>query len=627
MTTMRERALILRLAALVAFSLLAVQLVRIQVFESPRYRELAAQQQTRTLAVDAPRGLITDRNGVILARNVPTYAVEVVPADVPTAPTARAAVLMALERQTGNHHASIDAVVDQGMHSTDPFAPIRLQSGLDTESAIAARAALADLPGVHVTVSPMRVYEGGDLLPHILGSVGPIQPDQVAALQAKGYPLNAVVGQGGVEATFEQALRGTANAQLISADPTGRPLSRLGSTPARPGEDVELAIDVNLQRVAAEALRDGIVQGTPTGGHDADGKSALAAGAAVVMDVRTGEVRAMVSLPTYDANAFTGAAEGVTRLLTDPTKPLLDRAYMEVHPPGSIFKPIVGLAALQEGVATPSTRITSTGSISVPNEYDPSIQYVFRDWAVHGTLDFNGGIARSSDVYFYYLAGGYRDFQGLGPQRIATYARAFGLGSPTGIDLPGEAPGLVPDPEWKQATVHDGWLLGDTYTFGIGQGYLTTTPLQMAVAVSAIANGGDVLKPRIVSALRGSDGTHVTPRVVRGRVPASAQHFEEVRAAMLAAAAPGGTAEAGRPVDLDIGAKTGTAEFGTQLPDGQYDSHGWYTAFAPYDHPEIAVVVYLEHGVGATHAGPVARKVMEAYFAGRDGSPPPDAAP
>ena len=611
---------LLQVASIAVFAVFALQLLRLQILDGARYRALAARAQVRALPIEAARGVITDRTGIVLARNRPQYAIELVPAELPSATAARAAILDVLGRLTGNHPASLDAAAEQGMRSRDPFAPIRLRSGLDTTAAIEARAALADMPGTRVVASALRVYEpGSELLPHVLGSVGPIQPSQVETLRAQGYALNAVIGQGGVEATYEAQLRGAAGMQQIAADPVGRELARLGSTPAHPGSDVVLAIDLGLQRAATDALRDGIAKGIPPGGRDADGKPALAAGAVVVMDVRSGELRALVSLPSYEANVFgtQGDPRAVASLLADPARPLLDRAYMEVHSPGSVFKPIVGVAALQESIATPQTRITSTGAITVTSEYDSSVQYVFRDWAAHGTLDFNGAIARSSDVYFYELAGGYREFAGLGADRIARYARAFGLGATTGLDLPSEAAGLVPDPAWKRRTIGDAWVLGDTYTFGIGQGYLTATPLQMAVATAAIANGGEVLQPRVVAITRGLDGAHPTARVVRGRVPADPQHLAQVRTAMLAAASEGGTAADGRPARLSIGAKTGTAEFGTRLADGSYDSHGWFIAFAPYEQPEVAVVVYLEHGVGATHAGPVARRILESYFAAR----------
>jgi penicillin-binding protein 2 len=613
-----RRLLLLHLVALGAFALLGAQAVRMQVLRASHYRELAVAQQVRALPVEPPRGVIMDRTGEVLARNEAAFAIVAIPAELPTAPEPRRTALQLLARASGVGLDAVGRAVDAGLRSVDPFAPVRLRTGLSPADAIAARATLADVSGARVDVAPLRVYTSGDLLPHILGYIGPVEPDQVQALAARGYPLDARLGQGGVEAQYESALRGGAGRLLVAADPAGREIARLGSEPPTPGRDVVLAIDMRLQRAAQRALRDGIASGFPVSGRDADGRPALAAGAAVVLDVRTGEVRAMVTLPSYEANDFSGTpnATAVERLLTDPARPLLDRAFMEVHAPGSIFKPIVALAALQEGVATTETRITSTGAIVVPNQYDPRIQYVFRDWAAHGTLDFNGGIARSSDVYFYYLSGGYRDeFVGLGAERVARYARAFGLGRPTGLDLPGEAPGLVPDPAWKQRVVGDGWLLGDTYTFGIGQGYLTTTPLQMAVATAALANGGDVLVPRVVAGTRGPEGLVASPRLTSGRLPADAKHIAAVREAMRVAASAGGTATEGKPPGIEIGGKTGTAEFGTQLPDGSYDAHAWYIAFAPFDQPEVAVVVYLENGVGATHAAPVARAILQAYFA------------
>ena len=298
----------------------------------------------------------------------------------------------------------------------------------------------------------------------------------------------------------------------------------------------------------------------------------------------------------------------MAELLRDETRPLVHRAYQEMRSPGSIFKPFVGAAALEEGVATPSTRITSTGAITVRSVFDPSVTYTFRDWAAHGTLDFYGGLIRSSDVYYYYLSGGYAAggqqlFEGLGVERIARYVRGFGLGAPTGLDLPGEAGGLVPDIAWKEEAVGEPWVLGDTYTLGIGQGYLTVTPLQMAVATAALANGGEVLVPRVVRGLGSGHELRLTAREVAGELPIAAEHLEVVREALRRTADPGGTATLGEPAGLTIAGKTGTAEFGPAHPDGGFDSHGWFLAFAPYEEPEIAVVVYLEHGGGRRARG------------------------
>jgi penicillin-binding protein 2 len=521
--------------------------------------------------------------------------------------------------QTGVPLADIEAAVRAGEHP-DPFAPVTIAEHLNTVAAIEARAALTGLAGVRVDAHPVRVYESGDLMPQILGYIGPLEPDEVDRYTSAGYQLDARVGRSGVELTYESVLRGEPGKQLISAHPSGREVARLGSVTPRAGTDLVLSLDLRLQTAVRDALAEGIRSALPPSGLDASGNPAVQAGAAVVMDVRTGELLALVSLPSYDVNVFTGTpdATALEALLNDPLKPLLHRGYMEVHAPGSIFKPLVGAAALQEGIATPATQITSNGAITIRDIYNPGTLYVFRDWAAHGTLDFYGGIARSSDVYFYYLAGGYdqdgTSFEGLGADRVSSYARAFGLGSATGLDLPGEADGLVPDAKWKEETIEEPWVLGDTYTYGIGQGYLTATPVQMAVAAAAIANGGDVLEPRVVHGFRGDTSVEVPPGSVRSHVPVDSRHLETVREEMRIAASPGGTAFEGKPDGVVIGGKTGTAEFGAQRPDGSYDSHGWYMGFAPYDNPEIAIVVYIEHGVGQTYAGPVAKRIFEAYF-------------
>ncbi len=619
-----DRLRVLQLAAAVGLLVLALQLVRAQLLDPFAFDAGSGAQRVRNLPVDAPRGLVLDRNGVVLARNVPAFAVAIVPGELPADEAARREVLLAAERTLGVPFASIERLLSEGLATIDPFAPVTLRGGLDREQAIALRAALAGLPGLHVVTRPVRLYEGGELLAHALGYVAPIPAEEVESYLEAGYELDARVGRSGVELTYEEELRGTAGSRLVLADAAGRELLRLGGVEPEPGVDLVLSIDLELQRAAAAAVERGIEAGVQFALSRSvrHGDPLERTGAAVVMDVRSGELLALVSIPSYEANAFSGLEAGpdVAALLRDETRPLVHRAYQEVQAPGSIFKPLVGAAALEEGVATPSTRITSTGAITVRSVFDPSVTYTFRDWAAHGTLDFAGGLIRSSDVYYYYLSGGYaaggqQIFEGLGVERIARYVRTFGLGAPTGLDLPGEVGGLVPDIAWKEATVGEPWVLGDTYTLGIGQGYLTVTPLQMAVATAALANGGEVLVPRVVRGLRIGGELRLTPRVVAGELPIAAEHLEVVREALRRTADPGGTATLGEPAGLTIAGKTGTAEFGRAHPDGGYDSHGWYLAFAPYDEPEIAVVVYLAHGVGATHAGPVAREILEAYFA------------
>ena len=614
----------LQLVVAVAMVALSVQLVRMHLVELPVPPEGSDALSVRDIPVDAPRGLVLDRHGEVLARNVPLFTVAIVPGELPADASGRRAALLAVEQHTGVALRSLERAISTGLATIDPLVPVEVHSGFGHQDAIMLRAALSAVPGVLVQTRAMRLYGGGDLLAHVLGHVGPIPAESAEEYLGDGYRLDERVGQSGVEAVYESQLRGQLGRRIVLADPTGREVEPLTEVAAVAGADLVLSIDLDLQRATAEALERGLDIGLEEAlsrpvRHD---QPLDRIGAAVVIDVRTGELLALVSSPSYDANAFSGLDPDVdtVALLTNEGHPLVHRAYQEVRSPGSIFKPLVGAAALQEGVATPSTRIRSTGAITVRSIYDPSVTYTFRDWTAHGVLDFYGGLIRSSDVYYYYLSGGYdapdgTSFEGLGVERIARYVRAFGLGAPTGLDLPGEAGGLVPDSEWKESTVGEPWVLGDTYTFGIGQGYLTVTPLQMAVAAAAIANGGEVLVPRVARGFRVGDDIELLPRQVAGLLPIDTEHLDVVREALKRTAdAPLGTARRGEPEGITIAGKTGTAEFGPQHPDAEFDTHGWFIAFAPYEEPEIAVAVYLNHGSGALHAAPVAHDILEAYF-------------
>ncbi|MCC6237768.1 MAG: penicillin-binding protein 2 [Dehalococcoidia bacterium] len=619
----RGRLGVIQALLLLVGAVLVGRLVQLQVLESARYRQVAVDERLREVELEPSRGRILDRAGNVLATNVPTFALAMVPGDMPVERAALEATLATLERESGVPRADLEARLATGRTAADPLAPIVLRRHLGHEDAVRLRAAFGATPGVRVVSAPMRQYGGGDLLAHVLGHVAPLTEEEAPEYAQLGYPLDARVGASGLERWYEAVLRGRPGHQLVRSTNYGRPLAVLSETPPEAGADLVLSVDMRLQHETRDALVNGIRRAlgefdiTKWGNTD----SPREAGAAVVLDVRSGEVLALVSTPSFEANLLGSARDdaALEAVIRDPDRRLVDRSFMEVRAPGSIFKPLVAAAALQEGVAVPSTSITSTGSISIRDQYRPDVYYVFRDWAALGTLNLYGGIARSSDVYFYYLAGGYAQngrqlFEGLGVDRIARYARAAGLGAPTGLDVPGEAGGLVPDPAWKEESVGDAWVLGDTYTLGIGQGYLATTPLQMAVMTAAIANGGDVLAPRLVTALRRGEQQTPTPRQVRGQIPVAPEHLAVVREAMRMAADAGGTADLGEPPGMTIGGKTGTAEFGRIAADGSYDSHAWYIGFAPFERPEVAVVVYIEHGVGALHAAPIARSILESYF-------------
>lgn len=586
------------------FGILTIQLVRMQVFQGDDYRARAENNRLRELQVLPTRGLIYDRNHKLLVQNVAKYSAVIVPADLPA--KEEAAVFARLESLLGIPAQEIAQRVRGGRQDGNPYEPIVIKDDLDRDTALILKELTSYLPGVDLQVEARRNYLSGELTAHILGYVGRISAEEYPALKDEGYVFNDQLGKTGIELAYEDILRGKPGEELAEVDASGRQQEVLDSRASQSGQNVVLTIDLELQQKTADILREFM------------GASDNAA--AVVMDVHTGEILAMVSLPTYDNNLFseTLSQEELDALLSEPAKPLVNHAVAEMYPPGSTFKTITGLAALQEGVATPSTTIVSRGYITVPNEYDPSVVYVFHDWAALGPLDFYGGIAMSSDVYFYYMSGGKQDegFQGLGEERLARYARAFGLGEPTGVDLAGEeSAGLVPDAKWKERTVGEMWYVGDTYNFGIGQGYLAVTPLQLLDAIAAIANDGELLRPRLVKEILDSHGNVVTTfaKEVRRRLPVNQEYLAVMREAMRQSVSKG-VASSAQVAGLTVAGKTGSAEFGPPRADGSHETHGWFVGFAPYENPEIAVVVFIQRGGGFQNAAPAAARIFDYYF-------------
>jgi penicillin-binding protein 2 len=585
------------------FGILTLQLVRMQVFEADRYQEKAENNRLRELQVPPMRGLIYDRNGTPLVQNVANYTAVITPADLPSENEeevfARLGEVLSMPTQ------EIAQKVSEKRQDGNPYEAVVIKDELDRDTALVLKELTPNLPGVELRVEARRRYPSGDLTSHIVGYVGSISEEEYASLRPRGYILNDQVGKTGIEADYEDVLRGKPGKELAEVDASGRQLDVLDARAAQPGQSVFLTIDLDLQREVTDALREFM------------GSSDNAT--AVVMDVHSGEILAMVSLPAFDNNLFSRAIsqQELDDLLSQPGKPLVNHAIAEMYAPGSTFKTITGLAALQEGVATTNTVITSKGYITVANEYDPNVVYYFRDWAALGTMDFYRGVAMSSDVYFYYLAGGKADegFRGLGEERLARYARAFGLGELSGIDLPGESPGLVPDARWKEQNWGETWYVGDTYSFGIGQGYLAVTPLQLLNEVVAIANGGELLRPRLIKEIQDEHGNTVATfePEVRRQLPVNPDYLAVMREAMRQSVDYGVASSAAVP-GLAIAGKTGSAEFGEQRADGSYDTHGWFVGFAPFEDPQIAVVVFVQRGGGFQNAAPAAARIFDYYF-------------
>jgi penicillin-binding protein 2 len=507
-------------------------------------------------------------------------------------------------------------------------------------------AAQAEMPGISVAPEPVRAYPEGALFGHIVGYVGPISREAYDAAQ-QSYEPDDKVGQTGIEAGLEEYLRGEKGVAQVMVNSQEQIISTIASKEPITGNSVMLTLDVDLQKQVAQALQDGITQAKSK------------AGVAIVMRVDNGQVLSMVSLPSYDNNLF---AQGITqadfdRLNNDPTLPMFHRAIGGAYPPGSTYKMITAAAALQENVLTPETRYYCPGFIEVPYTWSEATRNPFRDWkqAGHGTLDIVQALTVSSDVFFYIAAGPRQEdrrirqsdgseqivwtryytpdakkpteFDGLGIERLSRYADAFGLGKKTGIEIPGEVSGVAPDPNWKlRLDANNPWSLGDTLVTAIGQGYNLVTPLQLVNVTAAVANGGTLYQPQVV--LRVDDWSGKTVRAFEpreiGKVPVSPENLAIVREGMRQSVAnkEKGTAHRISLKSIEVAGKTGTAEIGEVLrvENGKEirASHAWFTAFAPYDKPEIAVLVLLEAGEesleGATYAVPVTDAILKAYF-------------
>lgn len=588
----------LQALVLLLFGVLTLQLIRMQIVHGEKYAEEASINILREVQIPSIRGLIYDRNMTPLVQNSATFAVGIVPGDLPK--RQKDNVYRVVEQLTGVPLTEIEQKVEQGRARQGPYHPAIIKEGLDTETALKLKEMEPHAPGLKLVAEPGRTYLGGDDLSQTLGYVGPISEEEYEELQDKGYQIQDFIGKNGVEMSYESLLRGRPGKKLIQVDAAGRELRVVSEKAPVDGANLVLTIDSNLQAFAARTL--------------AEAAGPEGAAAAMVMDVRTGEILANVSLPTFDNNLFSRPlTEGeLNALVNSPGKPLVHHGLAERYPPGSTFKPVAAAAALQEEVVQPDTVITSRGYITIPNVDDPNVLYVYKDWAALGPLDLTGALAMSSDVYFYYLAGGKIDegFRGLGEERLGSYARAFGFGQPTGIDLPGESPGLVPSAEWKQKTKRESWSVGDSYDFGIGQGDFLATPVQVLRAISAVANGGDLLKPHLLREVR--DGHNNLLQMFsdpeRKHVPVDAANLEIVKEG-LRQAVTRGTAKLAAVQGVNIGGEIGTS----QPYAGSSDTHGWFAGFGPFEDPQIAIVVFIQNSNGEA-AAPVASRILDYYF-------------
>ncbi len=600
---LEPRIAVLTALMLIALGAVAIRLYYLQVINTQELAELADRNRIRTRRVPASRGLVYDRRHRALIDTRPSFDAVMVPEDAGNL----GHTIENLERYLGEDHVA-DALSEARDQGRPAFDAITVKERLSWEQVVAIEAHQLDLPGVSLQVTPRRRYLYGPMAAHLLGYVGEVSERELT--QLAGYHMGDEVGKFGLEHGWESFLRGTDGGQEMEVDAVGRRLRLLKEVPEAPGESVVLTLDLDLQQVAEQSL-------------------GSRSGALVAIDPNTGYILAMVSHPSFDPNRFAGGITGADwrQLTNDSGHPLENRAISGAYPPGSTFKIVDTIAGMSEGTLTPSTTYYCPGGIWYGNRE-------YRCWRKqgHGTLAYHRALVESCDVYFYNVG------EHLGIDRLAHWAHLLGLGMDSGIALDNERPGVIPSTEWKRKRYHERWYPAETLSVAIGQGYVALTPIQLAQLVAEVGNNGVRYKPQFVKQIEGLDG-HVLksyPPEIEARLDIDPKVIQALRDAMAdVVEAPNGTAHKARLEHVVMCGKTGTAQIikqaaGARIPEDKlperYRDHAWFVAFAPKEHPMIAIACIVEHaGHGGSAAAPVVHDVMEKFF--QLNPPPPQSAP
>ena len=566
---------------------LLVRLWYLQAVKGDYYQEQAESNRIRPVKLRPPRGIIYDRYGRPLVENVLTFDVSLIPEDAQDLD----ATITKLSNLIKVSPAAIRAALDDADAVRSKYDPVKIQEEAPWDDVALIEAHQEDIPGAIVEPEHRRHYPYEGLASHQLGYIGKVSPSQ----RKKDQDIGLLTGQGGLEKVYDRYLRGLAGRRMIQVNAAGRKVKDLGIEEPKPGTDIYLTIDLDVQKAAEEALGD-------------------RSGAVVAMDPNSGEILALASHPNYDPNLFPRgiAPKDWVRLMNDPSHPLYNRAIQSVYPPGSTFKIIVSLAGLESGVIKLDEKITCRGGLQLGN-------HTFRCWKKggHGPISFHDALVQSCDVYFYTMG------DRIGWDRVAEYARMLGYGSLTGILLPDEKPGLIPTTDWKKKRTGDVWRTADSYMSSIGQGFVLVSPIQAAQMMSAVANGGSFYHPTLLKWTRNRETgeTKTFFSEPKRKINLDPVALDEVRRALLGVTSePGGTAHGAATPLATVAGKTGTAQVIAQKVPGRKLSektgdHAWFVAYAPADHPKIALAVLVEHGGhGGAAAAPVARQVIEAYM-------------
>jgi penicillin-binding protein 2 len=687
------RLIVFMVVLLGVFAVFITKLFMLQVVQSDEWSAKAAENSTEEINLPALRGIIYDRNGVILARNIASYNIVVTTSELPDDAGATQEIFRQLsdligvpvnQSELSPENPYVPCISDHGIaqiveygESATPYRPVSIACDIDEKLAMIVQEKSVDWPGIGVDIQPIRDYPTNALTANMIGFLGPIPASQEEFYVSQGLvPARDKVGYAGLELQYQDVLGGNNGRRVVEVDVGGQTLRDI-EPPRMPqaGLSIKLTVDTRLQQATEEILRDEM-----NDWNRYFGEQRYTSGVVIAMNPTTGEIHSMVSYPNYENSRMTRfiPAYYYDQLINDPTNPLLNHAVGDVLPAGSVFKLTTGVGALNEGVVTPDQIIETPPKLEVTEKYyanDPGRAREFVDWneAGFGRLDFVHGMANSSNVYFYKLGGGYKEEVpdgGLGICRLGTYAAALGYGDAPGIYLPDEEDGLLPDPAWKRITHAESWSSGDTYIASVGQGYVLSTPIQVLLSAAIIANDGKYMQPTLIREVLDSegnvvpmwrdaggnlvdtptpDGFQVSPfqphqrwditrdpiiqeygeTTIRGCEPIQGQKkivqpwvVETVQEGMRLAVTIGTLKDRFEDSTIAAAGKTGTAEYCDQWAQaqnrctyGNWPTHAWTVGYAPYENPEIAVVAFVYNGgEGSSVAGPIVRRVMEAYF-------------
>ena len=662
------------------FAFYAFRLFSLQVVQHEYYLAQSEDNRTSEVNIQTERGIIMDRNGVVLARNAASYNVTITPADLPGDPTEEP-LPGAVQEIYRELSPLIEVPVSNGVMNDEtvktftpcytdfgiteivvigdtnaPYTPVQIACDISKEVAMQISEKTSDWPGVEIEIEPIREYPTGSMTSEIIGFLGPIPATLEEEYREAGFvPNRDKVGYAGVESSLNDILAGSNGLRVVEVDVAGKEIRDLEPPiDPVPGNNVKLTIDTRLQAAAKAALI-GEIEWWNLYFNTIRSSN----GVAIAMNPKTGEILAMVSYPTFENNRMAKfiPAYYYQQLSEDPLKPLFNHAISAEHPPGSVYKLATAVGVLNERVVSPTYSITCPGEITITEKYspnDPGFErpYVCYDELGHGRVSFLRAVALSCDIYFYKTSGGFEGEveEGLGPNRMAEYAKALGYDQVTGIELPGEMEGLVPTSSWKRINLSENWSTGDTYIAAMGQGYVLSTVLQVVVSASIIANDGVYMQPTLVYEVLDPDGNVVEPFSPEVKLDVTKDPlitiFDENGIATeekktiepwvidltqegMRMVVTEGTAEnylnniIVDGEEIQVAGKTGTAEYCDNVAQekglceyGNWPTHAWFVGYAPYEDPEIAVVAFVYNGgEGASVAGPIARKILEAYFA------------